>query len=98
MRFQIGLYSGRNKVELTSRNSGEVFEGAWSSKASLYVGVGGDVNLTDRMSITLDAGGLCVPNPRMRRGTPSEEMLDVAKSVGTVHLFGQCRIGLDWSF
>ena len=98
MRIQMGLYSGRNNVELTSRNSGDIFEGAWSSRASLYIGVGGDLNLTNQLSLMLDAGGLCVANPRISRGTPSDEMVDVAKSVADTHLFGQCRLGLSWSF
>jgi len=98
LRIQMGLYSGKNNVELTSRHSGDVFEGAWSSRASVYLGIGGDLNLTDQLSLMLDAGGVCVASPRILRGSPSEEMLDVARSLAGVHLFGQCRLGVSWSF
>ena len=98
MRIQMGLYSGRNNVELTSRNSGDIFEGAWSSRASVYLGIGGDFNLTNQLSFMLDAGGLCVVSPRISRGTPSDEMVVVANSLADTHLFGQCRLGLSWSF
>lgn len=98
MRIQMGLYSGRNNVELTSRNSGDILEGAWNSRASVYLGIGGDLNLTSQLSLILDAGGLCVANPRISRGTPSDEMVEVAKSVADAHLFGQCRLGLSRSF
>ena len=98
IRVQLGLYSGRNRMQLTSRNSGDVLEGSWRSRASVYLGMGGDLNLTDRMALTADAGGLCLANPRINRGTPSQEMVDVANSVAETHLFAQCRLGLGWSF
>ena len=98
LRVQMGLYSGNNNVELTSRNSGNVLEGSWSSRASVYLGIGGDLSLANQLSLMVDAGGVCIASPRILRGSPTEEMVDVAKSVAETRLFGQCRLGLSWSF